>query len=283
MAEASAPASSANLGPGFDCLALALGLRCRVLAERADHWSVDHGEGHQPDTDSDDAVLAAARAAVGEDTSLALKVDNDIPIGRGLGSSAAALAAGAAAALGAVGRRVDVHTVFDLVAAMEGHPDNAAAAVFGGLVLVPAEGKPLRFPIHPGIRPVLAVPQRVLLTAEARLAIPDQVATEVAVRTAARMAALIGGFLTADPNLFAAAHGDEIHESPRGRLVPEAAELLARARRAGALHAAWSGSGPSVVAIVSAESEERVVEALSGDDVRVLPLHVATSGLEFSA
>src|SRR5690606_20656345 len=83
VAEASAPASSANLGPGFDVLALALGLRCLVVADISDTWSIDHGEGQAPDADSDDAVLAAARAAVGEDRPLALKVDNEIPIGRG--------------------------------------------------------------------------------------------------------------------------------------------------------------------------------------------------------
>jgi homoserine kinase len=106
---------------------------------------------------------------------------------------------------------------------------------------------------------------------------------DVAVRTAARMAALIGGFLTADPSLFAAAHGDELHEAPRSRLVPGTADLLGRARSAGALHAAWSGSGPSVLAIVTAEAEGRVVAALSGGDTRVLSLDVAASGLEFSA
>lgn len=283
MAEASAPASSANLGPGFDVLALALSLRCRVVADRSEAWSIDPGEGQQPDADSNDAVLAAARAAVGENNPLSLKVDNEIPIGRGLGSSAAALAAGAAAALAVLEGSVDRDHVFEMTAAIEGHPDNAGAAVYGGLVLVPPDGRPLRLPIHPGIRPVVAVPSHVFLTAEARRALPDVVARDLAVRTTARASALVAGFLTGDAQVFAAAHGDEIHEEPRSRVRPETAVLVKRARDAGALHAAWSGSGPSVVALVDAGCERQVVEAMSRPDLRVLLLDVATTGLEVSA
>ena len=283
MAEASAPASSANLGPGFDVLALALELRCRVMAEPANEWSIDHGAGQQPDADSDDAVLASARRAVGEDRPLSLKVDNEIPIGRGLGSSAAAIAAGAAAALLAIEEPPDLDRVFTQAADMEGHPDNAAAAVYGGLVMVPVEGPPHRLPIHPGIRPVLAVPRQVFLTAHARQVIPETVERDVAIRTSSRIAALVAGFLTGDAELFASAHGDELHELPRSRLRPETAELVNRARDAGALHAAWSGSGPSVVALVESSTEERVVKALSQPDIRVMALDVATRGLQVSA
>jgi homoserine kinase len=283
MAEASAPASSANLGPGFDVIALALGLRCRVVADRSDFWSIDHGEGQQPDADADDAVLAAAQAAVGEDNPLTLKVDNEIPIGRGLGSSAAALAAGAGAALAAMEESVDRDHIFEMTSAIEGHPDNAGAAVYGGLIVVPPDGRPLRLPIHPGIRPVVAVPSHVFLTVEARRALPDMVERDVAVRTTARAAALVAGFLTGDAELFAAAHGDEIHEEHRGRLRPATSALVTRARDAGALHAAWSGSGPSVVALVDSSCERQVVEAMSKEEVRVLSLDVATSGLEVSA
>jgi len=283
VAEASAPASSANLGPGFDVLALALGLRCRVVADLSDAWSIDHGEGQAPDADSDDAVLAAAKAAVGEDRPLSLKVDNEIPIGRGLGSSAAAIVAGAAAALAATTGNVDRDCVFELAASMEGHPDNAAAAVYGGLIVVPPEGRPLRLPIHPGIRPVVAIPRDMFLTAEARQVLESTVSIETTARTVARAAALVAGFLTGDPQMFAAAHGDELHEKPRSRARPSTAELVRRARDAGALHAAWSGSGPSVLAIVTPDSEDAVISALSRDDTRVLAVEVATEGLDVSA
>jgi len=283
MAEASAPASSANLGPGFDVLALALDLRCRVAADLAGEWSIDHGEGQQPDADSDDAVMAAARAAVGDDRPLSLKVDNEIPIGRGMGSSAAALVAGAAAALAAVVERVEPDHVFALASDIEGHPDNAAAAVYGGLVLVPAEGRPFRLPIHPGLRPVVAVPDELFLTAEARRAVPAEVPIGVTVRTVARASALVAGFLTGDPALFAAAHGDELHELPRAARRPDTKRLVDIARNAGALHAAWSGSGPSVVALVDAVREDQVVAALDRPGYKVFRLEVASQGLEISA
>ncbi|MGA7269954.1 MAG: homoserine kinase [Acidimicrobiia bacterium] len=283
VAEASAPASSANLGPGFDVIALALGLRCRVMAEPADEWSIDHGEGQQPDSDSDDAVLAAARRALGEDHPVAMKVDNEIPIGRGLGSSAAAIAAGSAAALLAMGEGADPDHVFELTASMEGHPDNAAAAVYGGLVLVPAEGRPRRLPIHPGLQPVVAVPAEVFFTAEARRAVPGSVKRDVAIRTGSRIAALVAGLITGDAQLLAAAHGDEIHEGPRSQVHPETARLVQRARSAGALHAAWSGSGPSVIAIVESGEESRVTDALTVPGIRVFTPEVATEGLVLSA
>lgn len=283
MAEASAPASSANLGPGFDVLALALELRCRVTAQASDDWKVAHEGAQQPDVDSDDAVLAGARLAVGEDRPVTLLVDNEIPIGRGLGSSAAALAAGAAAALSARGETVNPRHVFELVAEAEGHPDNAAAAVYGGLILVCAGGEARRLPIHPGIRPILAVPKQVFLTAEARKLVADTVSREVAVRTAARISALVTGFLTGGAEFFADAQGDELHEAPRAKLRPDTAELVTRAQDAGALHAAWSGSGPSVIALVESEDEERVVNALTSPDVRVFQLSVAANGLEVSA
>lgn len=283
MADASAPASSANLGPGFDVLALALELRCRVTAHPAEVWSIDHGRGQRPDTDADDAVLVAAKTAVGEDRPVSLHVHNDIPIGRGLGSSAAAIAAGAGAALAALDGAPDIDHVFSLTAGIEGHPDNAAAAVYGGLVLAPATGRPLRLPIHPGLRPVVAVPEQMFLTAEARQAVPDMIDTTVVTRTVARACALIAGFLTADAALLAAAHGDEVHEGPRSQFRPETDKLVEEARAAGALHAAWSGSGPSVVALVEADTEAAVVDALSSDDIRVMTLDVATAGLIVSA
>lgn len=283
MAEASAPASSANLGPGFDVLALALELRCRVTAEPAGEWSVEHQDGGQPDVDSDDAVLAAARAAVGHRHPLFLKVQNQIPIGRGMGSSAAAIVAGAAAARLATGRLADHDQIFELAAGLEGHPDNAAASVYGGLVLVPAEGRPLRLPIHPRIRPILVVPHDPFLTADARQVLPKSVGRAVAVRTAARAAALVAGLLTGDAALLAAAHGDEVHEGPRSQHRPDTARLVHQAREAGALHSAWSGSGPSVIALVEAGTEDRVEASLNRTGSRVMSLEVATVGLTVSA
>ena len=121
------------------------------------------------------------------------------------------------------------------------------------------------------------------LTAQARQVLAESVPLETAVRTASRAAALVAGFITGDAELFGGARGDEIHEGPRSRARPQTAAMVERARAAGALHAAWSGSGPSIVAIVDSAGEAKVAEALRSDDVRVMRLDVATEGVEFSA
>lgn len=281
-ATASAPASSANLGPGFDCLALALELRCRVRAEPASSWSVEHGGEHRPQVDDEDGVLAAAQRAVGKERPLRLLVSNAIPLGRGLGSSAAAYAAAAAAAIAAVGDDFHPERIFRLVCAMEGHPDNAAAAVFGGLELVLPDGLPYRLPWHPELTVVVAVPPDGLPTRQARTVVPPAVDTPVVVRSLSRLASLTAGLLTADPTLLAAAAGDELHETPRGALRPQVAELLHVARSAGALHAAWSGAGPSVLAVVTLQAIDQVRAALASHlpvGGEVLTPSVATEGL----
>jgi len=259
MAEASAPASSANLGPGFDCVALALEIRCRVSAEPADSWTIDHANDHKPDGDSDDAVLAAAQAAV--DRPLRLIVDNDIPISRGLGSSAAAFAAGALAAYRATGSEPSQQKLFELCARLEGHPDNAAAAVYGGLILTTG-GEPHRLPWNPIWRPVLAVPSDPLRTSEARGVLPPAYPAEVVIRSIERMGALMAGLLGGDREVLASAGGDELHEAPRRQVRPETADLIRVARASGAAHAAWSGAGPAVIALVSSEHFDSVCNAL---------------------
>lgn len=281
MAEASAPASSANLGPGFDCLALALELRCRVVAVPAPAWSVEHIQEDAPALE-DDAVLAAARRAVGDDRPLALHVDSDIPLGRGLGSSAAARAAGAAAAWRALEGEADPERVFELVAEMEDHADNAAAAVHGGLVLVGAGGETHRLPFPDSLAVAVIVPDRPLSTAQARLVLPDVVDQGVAVRSLARVGALMAGLLIPErPELLAAAGGDELHERPRSALRPEVGGLMREALDAGALHVAWSGAGPSVLALGPSAEMPTIAATLRERlrDVDVITPQVADRGL----
>lgn len=281
MADASAPASSANLGPGFDCLAVALELRCTVSAFVADEWSVDHRGTFSPPSGSDDAVLIAAEKAVGGDRPLRLIVDNEIPIGRGLGSSSAAFASGALAAWRAVGEDASSSRLFRLVDELEGHPDNAAAAVFGGLVLAGSTGAVHRLPWNPRYRLVLAVPDEPFSTRDARRVLPASYGADVVSRSLARVAALVAGLVLGDDEVLASAAGDEIHETTRGEVRPDVTSLVQAARSAGAVHAAWSGAGPSVVSLVTAETLEPVSAALrrrlDGHGVVLTPA-VATTG-----
>lgn len=251
-----------------------------VRARLADEWSVDHLGEHSPTDREHDGVVAAARRAIG-DRPLQLEVENRVPLARGIGSSAAAFVAGAAAALRAVGDEASPDRVFRVAAEMEGHADQAAAAVHGGLVLTPAEGLPQRLPIHPSLRPVVAVPETRLPTQEARAVLPASYPRSVVIRSVARTVALTAGLITGDPGLLAAAHGDELHEAPRDAMSPEVGKLIDVAKRAGALHAARSGAGPAVVAIATGQAADQVAAAFREWGVEVIADPVETRGLVY--
>jgi homoserine kinase len=275
---ASAPASIANLGPGFDLLALAVSIRLEVEVEPSSRWLIT----------SDGRPVAEETAAVVREVAgnepLAVFIRSRIPVGKGLGSSAALRVATTAAVAAAEGRP-DRDEVLRAAAAAEGHPDNAAAAVYGGLVAVMADGKILRLGIHPSLRVIVGVPEHAMPTRRAREALPETVPRSVAVRTAGRVAALVEALRTADPATFRAAAGDEMHEAPRHELSPVTSKLMDAARDAGALHVAWSGAGPSAVALASDATASSVATALAdvmGPKGDVLRLAIDRRGLEIS-
>lgn len=280
MPTASAPASSANLGPGFDVLALALELRCTVTATPAERWEVIHIGPEQP-LGGDDLVLEAAQRARGGEGPLRITVDNNIPIGRGLGSSAAVAAAAAGAAWRTSGWEPHPRTIFELVAEMEAHPDNAAAAAYGGLVLCTPGGEVHNLDLHPSLVPVIAIPERPLPTSEARSLLADSFPRDVVVRSLGRIGALVAGLVSGDHVLLAAAARDELHEAPRNQHRPEVANLMDVARGAGAVHACWSGAGPSVLALVPENLAQALIEAMSLELFRgvVRRFQVAKTGL----
>jgi homoserine kinase len=238
---ARAPASSANLGPGFDALAIALDRYVQVEVEPAPSLTV-HSEGEGAGL-FDDASHLAARVAcqvIGHDR-LSIVVRSQIPVSRGLGSSAA-LAAAAAAAAGA-------EDPFAIAAAYDGHAENAAASVFGGLVAATSvdgryEYAPL--PLSDRLAFVVIIPERNLSTPEARSVLADTLSRTDATFNLGRMGLLLAGL--ADPlQLIAAATEDRIHQGPRTALFPEAPALLDALVTAGALASCWSGAGPTLL------------------------------------
>lgn len=246
-AAASAPASSANLGPGFDVLALALGLRCAVRVVPAGEWAL---ASPGADAGSLPLIRRAAEAAVGDCGPYTVEVASAIPVGRGLGSSAALVVGVVAAVRAAAGWPESREEVVRIAAAVEGHADNVAAAVHGGGVAVSPGGRVYGLEVHPSLRVLVAVPKAVLPTAVAREALRGPIDTATAARTAARLAFLVEGLRRGDAALLAEAAGDELHETRRAHLSPLTGALVAAARAAGAAHAAWSGAGPSAIALV---------------------------------
>ncbi|MEA2000531.1 MAG: homoserine kinase, partial [Actinomycetota bacterium] len=256
MNTATAPASSANLGPGFDCLGLAFELRCHVEALPADRWLVEElGRSFEPKPT--DYVRRVVQDAIGEP--MRLRITNEVPRSRGLGSSSAVMVAAAAASLRAVGLEPSSGELYELVAAIEGHGDNAGAAVFGGLVAV-ADKTLRQLDLSPDLRFVFGIPDEPLKTRDARHALPTKMSRSAAARNVARAAFLIEGLRTGDPGALAQAGGDEIHEVHRAPLSPMTGQLMEAARDAGALHTAWSGAGPTALAI--AYEPELVVAAM---------------------
>jgi len=237
------PASTSNLGPGFDVLGLALSLHVEVEVRPARRFLL-HSEGEGAELPTDEGHLAARVAcAVAGSGHLEILVRSQIPVGRGLGSSAA-LALAAAAAAGA-------DDPLAVAAAYDGHAENAAASRFGGLVAATlVEGVPLvrPLPLDAGLSFVVVVPDRQLETKAARALLPETVPFGDATFNLGRLGLLLAGLADRDA-LVPEAGEDRLHQEARSALYPEAPELLAALRAGGATVATWSGAGPSLLGI----------------------------------
>ncbi|MCI0577199.1 MAG: homoserine kinase [Chloroflexi bacterium] len=255
------PATTANLGPGFDCLGLALGLYNRVtFVETAGGLEVViRGEGAEPlPTDETNLVVRAAGRlfqVVGRrPAGLRVVQENDIPVGSGLGSSAAAALGGLLAANALVNAGLEREALLALATEIEGHPDNVAPALYGGLALViQDEGRLLveSIPV-PEMEVAIVLPAFELPTAEARAALPKQVPLADAVFNAGRVGLLVRALAAGDYGRLGMATQDRLHQPYRLPLVPGLAQAFAAARAAGAAAVALSGAGPSLVAFAPA-------------------------------
>ena len=300
-----APATSANLGPGYDALGLALGLHDEVQAwVTGDGLSLTvSGEGDKTaEAGERHLVVTAMRAAFGamggQPPGIALRCVNVIPHGRGLGSSAAAVVSGILAARGLVAGGADLlpdADVLALAADLEGHPDNVAACLAGGLTVAwrrdMAGGLPdadvvrgdlgvLRLEVLDSLSAVVCVAPTAVATRDARRALPEFVPHADAAANAARSALLVAG-LTSDPAVLFDATEDFLHQRYRAPVMPASADLLGRLRRAG-VPAVVSGAGPSILAMtVAGQPGPEVVDSIAcetGISWHVIPLDVDRQG-----
>lgn len=265
-------ASSANLGPGYDSFGLAIDWVDTVTFAHHDHdVAVVTGEaaGDIP-TDGRHLIIATARTALadlGVDTAgIRVETHNTIPHGRGLGSSAAAVAAGVLGAWGLArpGEPVDAGWAFDLCTRVEGHPDNVGAVLFGGFIVawVDDHARLVRIPVHPHVRIRSYVPITFCATSSARAVLPAEVAHATAAANSARAGLLVHA-LSRDPALLFVGTRDFLHQEYRAQLMPDAAALLADLRAEG--HAAViSGAGPTVLVLSPAERLPALPDQVEG-------------------
>ncbi len=260
------PATVANFGPAFDAFAIAVTLYNEVTLDRAAGGRVEiDGEG-QRDLPVDSTNLVARAASevarrAGPGDAFAVRCSNRIPIGRGLGSSAAAIVGGAVAANELLGRPLRPDDLLDLAWRLEGHPDNVAAALFGGAVLTCAtDGRIGWTRIEPAWTAALivAVPGFAVSTVTARAALPAHVPLRDAAANVGRTAWLVTALLTGRTELLSTAMDDSLHQPYRKPLVPGLDDVFAAARSAGAYAAALCGSGSSVIAVAPPEVTDQV-------------------------
>ncbi|WP_017538355.1 MULTISPECIES: homoserine kinase [Nocardiopsis] len=308
------PATSANLGPGFDAMGLALDLHDEVEAvPRAGagvRVSVE-GEGagqvpEGPDHLVASSYLAACAAAGAPAPGVELRCRNAVPHGRGLGSSASAITAGVAAAAALLGRRgpdggPDTDWIFRTAADIEGHPDNVAPCVYGGFTLSWGERgawRALRLEPDPRLRPVVCVPAERLSTEAARGLLPAEVPHADAAFTAGR-AALLTAAVSGHPELLLEATQDRLHQHYRAAAMPDSARLISELRDLDHLPAVVSGAGPTVLVLAAAPGARNApvagdagqihrdavdsIHARTGTGWHIRPLAIDPAGVRISS
>ncbi len=292
------PATSANLGPGFDSLGLALDLWNETIFTLAIEYSVQvHGEGRERISAGENNLIIRSAQRLAELVGKRLPpfhVDcvNRIPLSSGLGSSAAAKLTGLLGANALLGKPLSKTEILDLATELEGHPDNVAPALLGGLVAsMVQDGKVLAHRIHQEdnhdapIHITVVLPDFHLSTQQARAALPEQVTLKDAVHNISRSVLVTEAFRTGNLELLSKAMTDTLHQPYRLWLIPGGREAMDAAKESGASAAAISGAGPSIIAF-SAKREEAIGEAMTrafegaGHSARTFHLKLSHHGAE---
>jgi homoserine kinase len=257
------PASSANLGPGYDAMAAAMAMFLELEVEEAGEFSFDDG-GLGVSTGRDNLIVRAFESLRPAD-GIAFRLRSEIPLTRGLGSSSAAIVAGLYAADHLYELALSKEEMLVRATEIEGHPDNVAAAIFGGFVVcgMGEEGPTAaRFDPPEGLEGIVVIPPEEISTELAREAIPDQVPLADAVANVSAAAMLVLGLRSADLDLLARGLHDRLHQDRRRDLFPRSMEIVDSATELGALGATISGAGPTVLVWTTWQDAGNVATAL---------------------
>jgi homoserine kinase len=292
MSQISVPATSANIGPGFDCLGIALEMRDRYAAQILDDATFDvdvSGEGaDEVKKDGKNLVIRAMMAGFefmgNKPKGIALRSLNVIPHGRGLGSSASAIVGGLALARSLVltgEQYMSDEDLITLATELEGHPDNVAAAFYGGATIAWSEngvGRAVNLTVDPRIKAMLLVPDNQVATAKARKLLPESVSHQDAVLNSTRSALLVHA-LAERPDLLLTATADLLHQSYRSEAMPKSIALIEKLRGAG-VAAVLSGAGPSVMILYSGDEGEIDQIPSLATGFTAMKLAIAKKGVE---
>lgn len=270
------PATSANLGAGFDCYGLALGMFNEVEISPADETSLSidgEGAGDLPHNEGNLVLrsLIYYFDAIGRPMpTLRINTVNLIPVARGLGGSSAAIVSGLWAGNALAGDLLSADDLLDMALAIEGHPDNVAPAILGGIVVGVMNGKRLvtdSLPLPPGLRTVVFIPNFRMSTEEARAILPKEVKRADVIFNLSRTALFAAAMVSGKLYLLREAMRDRLHQPYRTAMFPAMLEIINAAVDAGALGACLSGAGSSILALV-AENDTAVAEAMTAEATR---------------
>jgi homoserine kinase len=260
------PASTANLGPGFDSLGMALGLHAWIEMGEADQTRITlHGDELEGVAcDESNLIYQVAQRVFAEAgmrvPHLEISMYSDIPLARGLGSSAAAIVGGLVAANELIGRPLGEDDLFQLAARMEGHPDNVGASLFGGMVVTGWDGhRAERIRLFPpsNLEALVVIPEFRLPTETARQVLPSEVPLRDAVFNIGNSSLLVAAFASGELAMLRHAMKDALHQPYRAKLIPGMERILREAVDYGALGVALSGAGPTLIAFLDLESPDK--------------------------